>query len=156
MLRASRSGFAAAGAGNPLESASADFAEGGKLRDAADIGEVVALARLGCEQVPLLPSYGPREREFMLEESRPANLLAWEDDEAGNGPDLHGQLPTNDPSLLPPFEAPSGSPLSPTTPWSRSIRRSTDSSRNSIAIATSPRPSSRLEFWQTKENHRNP
>ena len=71
----------------------------------------VALARLGCEQVPLLPSYGPREREFMLEESRPANLLAWEDDEAGDGPDLHGRLPTNDPSLLPPFEAPSDDPL---------------------------------------------
>jgi cyclohexanecarboxylate-CoA ligase len=97
----------------------------------------VALARLGCQQVPLIPAYGPREIGFILGQAKPdwavlpglwngtdyrATIDHAGDDESlesnglshGAGPrllDADPDLPEADPNALPEFVAPDGDPV---------------------------------------------
>ncbi len=80
----------------------------------------VALARLGCSQVPLIPVYGQREVSFILAQSKPAWAVlpgSWNDtdyaalfDEARGESETPGwlkadpDLPEGDPASLPPVE----------------------------------------------------
>ncbi|MEE8166271.1 MAG: AMP-binding protein, partial [Myxococcota bacterium] len=98
----------------------------------------VALARLGCEQVPLIPVYGPREIGFILRQAAPEWVVVpgiWngtdyeamierlqiEDSPIEDARPAHRQtprrlraspdLPEADTAALPAFEAPADDPI---------------------------------------------
>jgi acyl-CoA synthetase (AMP-forming)/AMP-acid ligase II len=88
----------------------------------------VALARLGCEQIPLIPAYGSREIGFILNQARPAWVvvpgswngvdytasienLPWTKGGAPTLLEAAPDLPEADPSPLPTHHAPTDDPI---------------------------------------------